>query len=270
MPAFLTIGACGQPASIHQSSHDDVRICELSEKQLDEYLGRLAREAPDIHNRLVTLARATRGQTYRLGPLGEYPYELYDPDPLYCLTASDCVTFVEQSLAMALAPDWPSFFQTLQRIRYKDGRIGMLTRNHFTEADWNRNNGWLLKDITKKLPGAAPFHVRVNRAAFFKQYKIDVPPGIEEFDDVQIPRDRLGTVLPLLHDGDIIEFVKSNNGQPYVGHLGFIVHWGDKATLLHATKPTVREEPLEDYVKKHDNIVGFKFLRLRPDAQSAP
>lgn len=40
----------------------------------------------------------------------------------------------------------------LQRIRYKDGVIGVLTRNHFTEADWVVNNSWLIKNITDSLP----------------------------------------------------------------------------------------------------------------------
>ncbi len=270
-PTLLAIGACGQPASTPQTPLDDVRIYKLTEKQLDAYLARLARKEPDYLKRIAVIAQATIGQPYRLGPLGEFPYELRDPDPLYCLSASDCVTFVEQTLAMALSHDWPSFFHTLQRIRYKDARIGILTRNHFTEADWNRNNAWLLDDLTKNLPGAIPFHVCVKRAAFFKQFKIEVSPGIEEFDDVQVPRDRLASILPQLRDADIIEFVRTTKGQPYVGHLGFVFHdTAGKTTLLHATKPTVREVPLEDYVKNHENITGFKFLRLRPDAASSP
>lgn len=267
----MAIGACGQPAATPQASVGDVRIFKLSEKKLGDYLGRLSNNESDLRRRATIIARATIGQPYQLGPLGEFPYELYDPDPLYCLNASDCVTFVEQTLAMVLADDWPSFFQTLQRIRYKDGHIGIRTRNHFTEADWNRNNAWLLDDLTRSLPGAIPFHVRVNRAAFFKKYNIDASPGIEEFDDVQIPRDRLATTLPQLRDADIIEFIRIAGGQPYVGHLGFVFHdAAGKTTLLHATQPTVREVSLEDYVKKHENIVGFKFLRPRTNPVITP
>ena len=218
------------------------------------------------------MARATIGQTYRLGPLGEYPFELYDSDPLVCLTASDCVTFVEQTLAMSLSRDWPSFFKTLQRIRYREGRIGMLSRNHFTEADWNVNNAWLLEDITKSMPAeAAPIDVHIDRAAFFKRFGLDYSGAVQEFQDVMIRRDQLAAVIGSLHDGDIIEFVRSKGGSPCVGHLGFVLHdQGGRATLLHATKPAVRELPLADYIAQHENIVGFKFLRLRTDVQVTP
>lgn len=267
----MAIGACGQPTPAPQTLRNDVWLYKLNERQLDGYLTRLAQDEPDPSRRIAVIARATIGQTYRLGPLGEFPYELYDADPLYCLNASDCVTFVEQTLAMALAHDWRSFFEALQRIRYQDARIGFVTRNHFTEADWNSNNSWLLDDFTKDLSGAAPFHVRVDRAAFFGRFKLSVSPAIEEFDDVQIPREYLATAIPQLRDGDIIEFIRSTGGHPCVGHLGFVFHdAAGKATLIHATKPSVREVPLEDYVKDHDTITGFKFLRPRPEAASSP
>ena len=257
-------GACN-PSSIRQSP-DSTRIHELDEKRLDAYLRHMAGDVPDARERVVRIARSAIGQPYRLWPLGEYPFELYDPDPLYCLTVADCVTFVEQTLAMALADDWPSFFQTLQRIRYKDSRIGFLTRNHFTEADWNINNAWLLDDITKTLPGAAAYHVRVDRAAFFKKFGLAYPGDAVEFDDSHVPRQLLPDALPLLQNADIIEFVRTEEGQHYVGHLGFILH--DAAgtpTLIHATKPAVREEPLAEYLARHENIAGFKVLRLRSE-----
>lgn len=271
LPVLLTMGACGQTVCIYPVPPEALRVHKLSENQLDERLRRLSRDEPDIQKRLVAMARATIDQRYQLGPLGEYPYELHDHDPLYCLTASDCVTFVEQTLAMALARDWSSFFQTLQRIRYKDGRIGLLSRNHFTEADWNINNAWLLEDVTKTLPGAAAYRVRVDRAAFFKQFGLAYSADPIEFEDAHVPRRHLPEVLPLLQDADIIEFVRTDKGRFFVGHLGFIFH--DESggpTLLHATKPAVREEPLAEYIAHHDNIAGFKVLRLRSEKLVTP
>ncbi|HKQ47439.1 MAG TPA: N-acetylmuramoyl-L-alanine amidase-like domain-containing protein [Phycisphaerae bacterium] len=264
-------GACSSSPSIHQSHSSEIRIHELDEKRLDAYLCRLAREEPDYRKRVALVARTTIGQPYRLGPLGEYPFELYDPDPLYCLTAGDCVTFVEQTIAMALAHDWPSFFQTLQRLRYKDGRIGMLSRNHFTETDWNLNNAWLLEDVTKKLPGAAAYRVRVDRAAFFKQFGLAYSADPIDFEDAHVPRRYFPEVLPLLQDADVVEFVRADKGQLYVGHLGFVFHNASAApTLLHATKPAVREEPLAEYLARHDNVAGIKVLRLRSEKSVTP
>lgn len=264
-------GACGSSSSIHQSRSPEIRIQELDEKRLDAYLRRLERETPGLRARVATIARATIGQPYRLGPLGEYPFELYDSDPLYCLTAGDCVTFVEQTLAMAQSHDWPSFFQSLQRIRYKDGQIGMLTRNHFTEADWNVNNAWLLKDVTKTLPGAFAYHVRVDRAAFFRQFGIAYSADPIEFEDSHVSRWHLPEALLLLQDADIIEFVRNDKGRFFVSHLGFVFrNTSGEPTLLHATKPAVREEPLAEYIARNDNVAGIKVLRLRSEKSVTP
>ena len=268
---LIPMSSCGPVSPVQQSNKSDFQIHELDEKRLDAYLRRLAREIPGLRERVATIARATVGQAYRLGPLGEYPFELYDPDPLYCLTAGDCVTFVEQTLAMALSQDWPSFFQTLQRIRYKDGLVGMLSRNHFTETDWNVNNAWLVEDVTKSVPGVAAYHVRVDRAAFFKQFGLAYSADAIEFEDALVPRRHLPEVLPQLQDADIIEFVRTDKGGSYVSHLGFVFHDASGGpTLLHATKPAVREEPLAEYIARHDNVAGIKVLRLRPEKLVTP
>ena len=215
--------------------------------------------------RVVHLGRKNIGQPYKLFLLGEFPYELHDADPMYCLSASDCVTFVEHTYAAALAEDWASFFRTLQRIRYKDGTVGILTRNHYTEADWNVNNAWLFEDVTATLAGEAvrPLRVKVDRAAFFAKFGLGGDIAVEIFEDCYIPREELGSVLDRLRDADVVEIVKGSSQAPYVSHMGLITR--DAAggvMLLHSAKPAVREEPLESYVGKHPKILGVKILRI--------
>ncbi|MBC7186459.1 MAG: DUF1460 domain-containing protein [Calditrichaeota bacterium] len=111
-------------------------LYRFSEREVDLYLRYLREVEPDLRLRVQHLARKMVGQPYQIFLLGEFPFEIYDPDPLFSLRKSDCLVFAEHMYAMALAHDWPSFMALLQRIRYKDGRIGMLTRNHYTEADW--------------------------------------------------------------------------------------------------------------------------------------
>ncbi len=242
-------------------------IYKLTESQLDVVLADLAERQPDLAARVVALARRTIGQPYRLGLLGEGGIEPYDPDPLYCLSASDCVTFVEQTYAMALASDWPEFLTVLKRIRYRDGKIGMLTRNHFTESDWNINNAWLFDDITKSLASGktVPLKQRVDRAAFFKKFAIGQDIPAQNFVGDFIPRKHLQSVLPALHDADVAEIVRGTPAAPYVSHMGLIVLSATgKVMFLHSGDPAVREVPLADYLATHKNVIGMKFLRLRP------
>jgi len=242
-------------------------IFQLDESQLADVIADLCERQPDLRRRVVELARRHIGQPYRLGLLGEGGAEPYDPDPLYCLSASDCVTFVEQVYAMALAHDWPSFLTTLNRIRYRDGKIGMLTRNHFTEADWNINNAWLFDDITHDLAGdkTAALRQRVDRAKFFRKYGIGQQLSVQQFVGDYIPRKHIHAILPDLHDADVAEIVRGTAAAPYVSHMGLIVHdAADRVMFLHSGEPAVREVPLTGYLATHKNVIGMKFLRPRP------
>lgn len=242
----------------------------FNERETDAYLRWIRRARPDVLERVALLGRQNIGQPYRLYLLGEAPFELHDPDPLYCLSASDCVTFVEHTFAMALADDWTSFFRTLQRIRYRDGEIGILTRNHFTEADWNVNNAWLFEDITSSVGAGSqePMRVTIDRGAFFARFGLDVDLPDEVFETTYIPVGQIEEVLPRLRDGDVVEIVRGESQAPYVGHMGLILHADDgTVTLLHSAEPAVREEPFADYIERYPGVLGAKFLRLLGPAE---
>jgi Protein of unknown function (DUF1460) len=261
-----------QPASSTPRPIDQLRqarIDTFSNQELDHYLNWLAAEPLDLRSRVILLARQSVGQRYQLFVLGEFPFELTDPDPLYNLRASDCVTFVEQTYAMALSQNWPSFFKTLQRIRYRDGIIGFETRNHFTEADWNVNNAWLFSDVSAALaPKAAePMKSSIDRAAFFKKAGIDRHDPIQIVEGSYIPRGPIESILPLLQDGDVIEFVREGGGYKSVTHLGLIAHDAHGGvTLIHSGKPAVQELPLADYLTRRPAFCGIKVLRARAKA----
>src|SRR5437868_6898120 len=161
----------------------DKPLYEFTEVEVDTYLRFLSATEPDLRKRILHLARKNIGQPYELYLLGEMPFEPYDPQPIYCLGKSDCLVFTEHTYAMALSHNWPSFMRLLQRIRYRDGQLGVATRNHYTEADWNVSNRWLVEDITKRLAGdtAVKFHEAINRTKFFKdRYKLDIKVPIEQ------------------------------------------------------------------------------------------
>jgi hypothetical protein len=260
----------------------DGPLYQFSEREVDQYLRWLHRAEPDLRRRVVTLARRNLGQPYEIYLLGESPFEAIDAQPIYCLSKSDCVVFAEHTLAMALAEDWKSFLTMLQRIRYAGGAIGVLTRNHYTEGDWNRNNAWLVRDVTDELAGAnvVRFRQKVDRAKFFKdRYALDTSIPVQTIDESFIPYEHVGSVAHLLRDGDVVNFVTGAGDNYWVGHVGLVALGpGGEVNLIHSASPRVREEPIGEYVRRSTagaaerdaagkaRFRGFKFLRPNDDA----
>ncbi len=270
----------------------DEPLYQFTEAEVDLYLRYLQAAEPNLRSRIVTLARKNIGQPYELYLLGEMPFETYDPQPLYCLARSDCVVFSEHTYAMALTGDWPSFMALLQRIRYRDGQIGVATRNHYTEADWNISNRWLVHDITAEIAGdsAVKFQQRIDRAKFLKnRYGLATDIPVETHRDVYVPYSELDRIKDQLQDGDFVNVVRgitkeddqnseTFGGSAFVGHVGLIATAPDgKVDFIHSSEPAVREEPLVDYIARSNTIraermkdgkpvlMGFKFLRLEAD-----
>lgn len=104
-------------------------VYEMTSAEVGRFVAQMRKDVPDLRQRVVAIARRNLGQKYSLHLLGEYPFEIHDGQPLYCLENGDCVVFAEHVYAMALSYDWQSFFAMLQRIRYKNGEISAVTRN---------------------------------------------------------------------------------------------------------------------------------------------
>lgn len=241
--------------------------------ELDLYLRWLSQQEMPLGERVVLLARKNIGQPYRLGLLGEYPFELYDADPMVCQAAGDCVTFMEQTYAAALSRDWASFFRMLQRLRYKEGRVGLLTRNHFMEVDWNVNNAWLFDDITMSLSRGNPamMRVRIDRCALLGRYGVAARLPVEIIEDVYLPQERLAAAMSDLRDGDIVEIVRGKGDWQWVSHVGLIAHDpAGQVTMIHSASPKAREQSLDAYLRDHGDILGVKVLRPKPPRPEEP
>jgi hypothetical protein len=69
-----------------------------------------------LKDRLLRVSERFLGTPYVHSPLGEGGG--VDPDPTFRLDAVDCLTFVEQALAMSLATAEPEVTGLLERLRY--------------------------------------------------------------------------------------------------------------------------------------------------------
>ena len=107
----------------------------------------------NMADRVDAISREFVGKPYLLGALGEGSDARYDQKPRYRTDAFDCDTYVTTVLALALAKDEQSFPQCMAKVRYKEGKIDFISRNHFMSLDWNPNNQGqhFIKDITETI-----------------------------------------------------------------------------------------------------------------------
>ncbi len=107
----------------------------------------------DMPTRIAIISAQFLGKAYSLGALGEGIQGDYDQSPLYRTDAFDCETYVDTVLALALANDPEQFKRCINQVRYHNGHVSFIDRNHFTCLDWNQNNQRqrFVKDITTTL-----------------------------------------------------------------------------------------------------------------------
>lgn len=138
---------------------------------------RLDAKPTPMATRLEHISRSFLDKPYEGNALGEGPNAPYDQGPLYRADAFDCETYVDTVVAIALAPDLDHFTQCIKHIRYDDGDVSFIKRNHFASLDWNQNNqrAGIFKDITTTLtnqkgePAARFAQTLINKPEWYKQ-----------------------------------------------------------------------------------------------------
>lgn len=239
----------------------DKPMYEFSPNELDVYLRYCQERYPNVRDRAAHLARKHIGEKYEYFLLGEFPFEVYDSAPLFKLKNSDCVTYVEKIYAMTFSKNWPTFFAMLQRIRYKNGEIGYLTRNHWSLADWDVNNSWLVEDICQ--PGKMDekylqkISVKMNKAPVFrrrteKYHEIGQDLKPFPYETWFVPLDQLDNVYEYLQPGDLVNIIRGHGGPGWCGHFGLVmVDDQGRRCFLDSSGKGVSEDPFEEVVKNY-------------------
>jgi hypothetical protein len=230
-----------------------------------------------LNERLVDVSDAFVGAPYVVSPLGEG--EGKDADPRLRFDAFDCTTFVETTLALALAHDLDDARAILDRIRYRGAVVAFDERRHFPESEWIPGlvAAGLLQDVTRAVGGApcaqergtpapcpAPtddvrLEKKVLDAAVWKRARgknlPDLPPervpsGTFALDVWRLPaaaahpeRIPLGTVLHVVR-------VDFKNVPVRVSHQGIVIEKDGKRFLRHAADRShhhVVDEPLDRF-----------------------
>jgi hypothetical protein len=236
-------------------------------------------ETESISGLFLDVAKSFLGTPYVANTL-----EANDTEKLVInLQGVDCVTFVEYSLAIAIALKRGSgsiedFARFLTCIRYRDGIIdGYPSRLHyFTEWFFVKEQVGLLQ-MVNTLPGCQPHNSKVgfmtSRPHLYKQLQnyafleemARIEKEITHIEMNYIPKEKIQSVESKINDGDIIAFVTTIEGLD-VSHTGIAIHQGKKLHLLHASSKSNRVEisplPLSEYIATSRNVKGVLVGRL--------
>lgn len=190
--------------------------------ETDRYLAQLQSANPTFQARLKQVVVDSVGTPYFDGPLGEGPGAPHDSDPLIDLGRVDCVTFVEQSVALASASSLSDATQLLQKLRYADGKVDFLYRNHFMLVDWAPNNPWC-HETTQKLGIETKTVTRtISKAGFFR--KVKAPELGQDIPD----REVTVSYIPIDQAAAVAKSIKTPSLVVFIGHVDwlFALHCG--------------------------------------------
>jgi hypothetical protein len=116
---------------------------------------------------------------------------MLDTDPLIRFDAFDCTTFVETVLANG-------DIKKLNKIRYKNGQIDFINRNHFIEVDWLKNNSDIVENVSNSFPDYKTRTVIIDKQNWFKKiHNIDVDIAAETTNIDYIPYANVGDIIEI-------------------------------------------------------------------------
>lgn len=231
-----------------------------------------AQNVNGLANRMEHFSRALMGTPYLLGPMGESYLDSIDTKPLVNLDSVDCVTFVEHTLALSLATHEDSIFTLLQRIRYRDGKIGYSTRKHYMLDDWV-GEGKFAKpvsmegdtSITRVLPKTEFYKKKMLKYVVNGKLGVDAPMIIR-----MLPYGRALVWANTVYRGDFnvigVGFVGKSD-KIDITHTGMIfLYPGEKPKLRHASslRKKVVEQPFLEYLEsRRGKLPGVTFFEYK-------
>lgn len=202
------------------------------------------------------------GAKYQADALGEAVAP--DTDPLIRTDAFDCVTFVETVLANGNR-------EKLNKIRYKNGNIDFLNRNHFIETDWLKNNSDLVENVSSEYAPTKNRHVIIDKQNWLRvvhNLESDFAP---QFADLEyIPYEYVSGVH--VSEPMIVLFISGKSEKSdkigtdlAVGHMGFLLPDG---VLRHASSQygCVMDTDFYEYASKrmeNKNNIGIMLVKIK-------
>jgi D-alanyl-D-alanine carboxypeptidase/D-alanyl-D-alanine-endopeptidase (penicillin-binding protein 4) len=245
LPSFFLLAAL--PTAHASGRAPGSGFHEMSEAESARVLREIHARHPGFAARVLALSGRFLGAPYRFDPLGEGPESEFDRDPTFDLTRVDCLTLVEQVLAMAHTPDLALAKRLLQRIRYDGGVIDFRRRHHFAMSQWIPANQRLgvLRDVTADVGGTAVRLARKRidestwRGRKWRRWLQRLGPRAPrgEFTLPIIPIDAAIGLSERFPEGSLVSVVRvDRRGDPTrVSHQGIVVVKNGRRYLRHAS-----------------------------------
>lgn len=255
----------------------------LSPAERGQVLAELAGDP--LQQRLLKVSQRFLGTPYIHSPLGEGSGK--DPDPTLRYDAVDCLTFVEEAIALALASEVAQVEPILGSLRYFREQT-YDDRNHLMEAQWLPHNiekgfvhdvtarygGEAIRKITKTLD-ALTWSSTSSRALGLPAAR--QPRGTYTLE--VIPLDQVLAKAPAIPAGTIMTVVREERPLKVtrVTHLGFLVQKGARPYLRHAARNhygRVVDENLETFLLRNSRygkwkVVGVSLYEVRSPPRSS-
>ncbi|MBN1894028.1 DUF1460 domain-containing protein [bacterium] len=209
------------------------------------------------------------GKPYVNDPLGEAFQDGVDDDPRFNLECADCVTLIEQSLALALSGGKEDFLGILDRIRYRGGAVSFFNRNHFFVADWIPHNSWIVEDVTTVIGGSYSERCSrtIGRTKFFASKGMTIPQiaDIPNYETYFIPFKDADKILSRIQKPLIVVFI-GNQDWLFARHTGILFKDPKSGEIMirHASSLRMRvvDQDLREYLSGSKSIVGIKLLQI--------
>jgi len=242
--AAAALLALASPAQAQAQRASRVRPWDALDPLAQSAALRSVAEAP-APARLVALSAHFLGARYQVSPLGEG--EGIDPDPLFRSDAADCLTMVEQSLALSLARTPDEVLPTLNRLRYSDEGVTYASRLHLMEAQWlpTQLSRGVIRDVTREIGGEVT--VRTRKSLTTRTWTSASSRALSLPAEKQPVGDFAFDVIPLadaearmsaIPEGTLLLVVREERElkATRVTHLGIVLHRAGRVWLRHAAR----------------------------------
>jgi len=255
------------------------RFTEMSTQQIDALIKETSTKSSTVTEKMTFFSKYFLDTPYEFTCVGDGKYALYEPYPLVNFETTNCMAYCEHVLALAISDSWDNFFNNLQHIRYKDGLIGMRTRNHYTMGDWLPENDWLLEDVTRKVGESHTKTVTrtISHTKFFQGKEISDLRHVKsdyEMTIDYIPKGAMQDIVGNLRNGDIGALIFANKTDIFSAHMWMVMEVDDQLIIRESTTRgmTTFDTPYKSWaerISKSERYVGISIMRVREDINQA-
>jgi len=270
---FLYLCLLGEGGLASELKNQEKKLHQLSNQEIDVLIRDISQSELTRKERIHYYSQLALDTPYALFCLGEGQKGKYDQDPLIDFSRVDCMTFCEQTIALAISETYQDTLLGLQLIRYHQGTICYITRNHFVIANWLTHNQWLLKDITREAGGIlcrkmtktidfslpARSYPGIDRKTF---------PPLEEQTIFYLPKEHLLKIVANISGGEVIIIITSKEGI-FASHMGLLIKdVSGKLVFRHASSRAkkVADELYQDFyerLQRDEKVAGVVIARVK-------